>query len=68
MIASGDDANLSYRFFAPPEGSRKIRFDQLWTSTQVQQNPFPCFESVIEQQGAISWSLESFDIRKELPL
>ena len=64
LIGGGDDADLTYRFFAPSKGSRKIRFDQLRTGAQMQQNPLRLFECVIEQQKSIFRSLESFDIRE----
>jgi hypothetical protein len=68
LIAGSDDANPPYGFFAPPERSRNIGFDQLRTGAQMLQNSFRRFQRVTEQQRAVFWNLEGLNICKELCL
>jgi len=64
LIAGGDDANPPYRFFPPPQRSRKVGFDQLRTGAQMLENSLRCLQRVTEQQRAIFWNLERLNICK----
>ena len=49
LIAGRNDTNLPYRFFAPSQRSRNIRFDHFRTRAQVPENSFRFFESMMKQ-------------------